>query len=250
MGAAFVVRKLCGAFGVVAATLLLVACGSDRPVGQAPNLSVVDLSTLPVPSAKDDMANTGQADTVQPLDQLAISTFGVPDLTRQVKVGPRGSFAFPLIGKVQATDRTPAEIARDIQDRLKNGFVNHPDVTVEIDKRADQYITVGGEVRSPGQYPIHGTLTLMQAVAIGGGRTDYSKLSQVLIFRTVAGRHYIGVYDLKAIQKGNYADPKVYPNDTIMVGDSPGRRLIASVLTYVQLIANPLILADRVARGY
>ncbi len=63
-------------------------------------------------------------------------------------------------------------------------------------------------------------MTLLRAMAVAGGTTEFSKLDDVVIFRTVQGERLAALYDLNAIRHGKYADPDVYANDVVMVGDS------------------------------
>ena len=230
-----------------AATALLSACGSRPPVGTDPAVAVADLASLPTPTAQDYTAGA-QGEVARPMDVLSIAVFGVPELTRQVRVGAGGFFDYPLIGAVQANGRSLAEIGYELETRLSGSYVRQPDVTIEFSEREGQVFTVGGQVDNPGQYQILAPTTLMQAVAIGGGTTEFAKLKEVLIFREIDGQRYIGVYDIGAIQLGNYPDPQIYAHDTIMVGDSPNRRLLADVLQYSSLVTNPLILLERVVR--
>ena len=107
---------------------------------------------------------------------------------------------------------------------------------------------MGGEVNSPGRYPILKPMTLMEAVATSGGTTDTASTGEVLIFRTVSGQRYIGAYDLSAIQRGNYQDPFVFPGDIVQVGESPSLRRIRTIATITPLVTAPLILLERVFR--
>lgn len=230
-----------------AATALLSACDKPGPVGTEPSIAVADLASLPTPSVQDYAAGA-QGEVARPLDVLSIAVFGVPELTREVRVGAGGFFEYPLIGAVQANGRSLAEIGYELETRLSGAYVRDPDIIIEFGERAGQLFTVGGQVGEPGQYRIIQATSLMEAVAIGGGSTEYSQLDDVLVFREIDGQRYIGVYDMSAIQRGNYPDPQIYAHDVIMVGDSPNRRLLAEVLSYTSLITNPLILLERVAR--
>lgn len=82
-----------------------------------------------------------------------------------------------------------------------------------------------------------GRMTLMRAVATAKGTTEFSKKSEVVIFRTVNGTDYAAVYDMRGIQRGNYPDPDIYANDVVMVGDSSARRIFRDFLTASPLIA-------------
>lgn len=232
---------------VFAASAMTAACGSTGPIGQDPSVAVADLTSLPAPTAMD-YSRTTQQEVARPQDVLAVAVFGVPELTREVRVGQGGFFDYPLIGAVQANGRSLAEISYEVETRLTGSYVRQPDVTIEFLGRDGQVFTLGGEVGAPGQYPVLRPTTLMEAIAQGGGTTEYSQLDDVLIFRDIDGQRFIGVYNMGAIQRGNYPDPEIYAHDIIMVGDSPNRRLLADVLRYTQLITSPLILLDRVVR--
>ena len=67
----------------------------------------------------------------------------------------------------------------------------------------------------------------------------------VLVLRTVAGQRYIGMYNIEAIQRGNYPDPELYPNDIVMVGDSPSRRRVANILQFSPIFAPLILLLSR-----
>jgi len=67
----------------------------------------------------------------------------------------------------------------------------------------------------------------------------------VVVFRTVDNQRYAALYDLKAIRRGVYADPDIYPNDIVMVGVDRGRRLFRDLLAIIPLITTPLVVAIR-----
>ena len=235
-------------FAVLAGLPLLAACASTpEEIGAAPGVQVADVSVLPAPQTVDFMPDP-TVYLVRPLDLVQIDVFGVPELTRQVQVGASGSFDFPLIGTVQAMGRTPEELSIEIESRLRDSYVLDPDVSTPITERSQQSFTIGGEITNPGRYPVTEPITLMQAVAIGGGLDEYAKRDEVLVFRTVGGQRYIGIYNIQGIQRGNYADPTVYPSDIVMVGDSPGRRRLDQILQITSSVLSPLVLLERVVR--
>jgi len=53
---------------------------------------------------------------------------------------------------------------------------------------------------------------------------------------------------MEAIQRGNYADPRIYPEDIVMVGDSPSRRRLLSLVSLAPLVTTPLFLLERLLR--
>lgn len=224
------------------AALTLSACGSNkpRPIGQAPGMQVAQLSELPRPSTTDRLTEN-EPYVLGAFDRLEIEVYGVPDLKRNVTVDSNGTFAFPLAGQIQASGQTPTQISAAVAARLTS-YVKNPQVTVNVIERVSQSLTVDGQVAKPGQYQVIGRQTLMRAVATAGGTTEFAKLDDVIIFRTVQGQRYVGIYNLAAIRRGNYADPEIFANDIIIVGDSAARRRFRDVLTTLPVITAPLIL--------
>ncbi len=107
---------------------------------------------------------------------------------------------------------------------------------------------MGGQVDKPGDYPIDENMTLLRAVNTAGGLGEYAKLEETLVFREVGGQRYIGVYNLEAIQQGNYPDPQLYANDVVMVGDSASKRRLETILQFVPVLSTAVILIDRIGR--
>lgn len=206
-----------------------------------PGIEIAELSALPAPE-------TDETAIVRPQDSLRIDVLGFPELSRELQVTANGTFPFPLIGTVDASGKEPMAIAQDIADRLRGPYVVDPVVTVDVLEQPGRLMTLGGEVARPGRYPVFGRMSLLEAVATGGGTTDTAKLKEVIIFRQVGGQRYIGVYDLGAIQRGNYGDPTVYPGDIIQIGESPALRRLQAITSLAPLITSPIILLDRVLR--
>ncbi|MDE1468295.1 polysaccharide biosynthesis/export family protein [Aurantiacibacter sp. D1-12] len=225
----------------------MTACASQPPLGGAPDVSVSQAELLPIPGLTD-MAVPAETGLIRPMDVIQIDVFGIADLSREVQVGANGNIDFPLVGSVAAVGLTTEDLSGVLEDRLRNAYVRDPDVTSRITERTDQLMTITGEVARPGRFAIAAPITLMEAVAMGGGLDEYADSQEVLIFRTVGDERYIGVYNLEGIQRGNYADPTVYPTDIVMVGDSPGRRRLQEVLGVVSAITSPLILIERALR--
>lgn len=234
-------------FRIITAAALAIslsACASTPPVGGAPGVSVAETASLPTPTFGDYGPELDEG-IIRPLDTLSIELFGIEELSRAVRVGANGTIDYPLIGSVQASGLTTDELSFQLENRFRETYVRNPDVTTQIAERNEQFFTIGGEVARAGRWPIASSITLMEAVAIGGGMEEYANRSEVLVFRTVGDDRYIGVYNLQGIQRGNYADPTIYPGDIVMVGDSPGRRRLDQILELVPTITQPLILLER-----
>lgn len=224
---------------LLSASMLLAGCAHTPQLGGAEGLQVVQVGSLP-PS---DRATSLRPYYVGPFDKLTIDVFGIEELSgKEVQVDASGHMSFPLIGVLEVAGHTPNEIADLIKDRLANRFIRDPQVTVNLKETVSQVITIGGEVKEPGLYPVVGSMTLLRAVATAKGTTEFSKLNDVVIFRTSGGKRYAALYDLRAIRNGAYDDPEVFANDVVMVGDSQGRRLFRDFIAVAPLFVTPIIL--------
>lgn len=237
-------RILSGA--LLAAACLLSGCaGNSKPIGGAKDLTLVPSDALPPPSLKD-LAASDRPYRVGPFDKLTVDVFGSEELSgKEIQVDASGRMSFPLIGTVAVAGKTPGEIEDIMEGLFRGRFIKNPQITVNLKEIVSQTVTIGGEVKEPGVYPVIGRMTLMRAVATAKGTTEFSKKSEVVIFRTVNGSEYAALYDMRAIQRGNYSDPEVYANDIVMVGDSSARRVFRDFLTASPLIAPLFYLINR-----
>jgi polysaccharide export outer membrane protein len=197
---------------------------------------------LAIPDGHD--AASMRAYTIGPLDRLIIGVFGAAELGGKVQVDAGGKVLLPLVGAVDAVGKTPNELSTMIADRLRGRYVRDPDVSVILDEY-NQVITVEGGVQKPGSYPALGNMTLMRAIASGGGLSDSGDTKYVVVFRRAQGRQIAGLYDLRAIHQGMYPDPDIYPNDVVLVGDSAGQRYFQMAVQAGSLLTAPLIAAFR-----
>lgn len=210
-----------------------------------PGLEVVQASELPPPDPQD-LTGRERLYLVGPFDRLTIDVFGVAELSqREVQVDGAGNISFPLAGTVAVAGKAPDEVATLIAERLAREYLRDPQVTVNLKSTGNQILTVEGEVKKPGLYPVMGRMTLLRAMALAGGPSDLARLKDVVIFRDVKGERYAALYDLNAIRRGLYGDPEVFANDTVVVGDSKARRLFKDILTLTPLLTAPLIVLTR-----
>lgn len=232
-------RKACLA---AVSALALAGCAARTPPPQSSaSLTVVsDSSDLPAPSRKD-LTASDRPSLVGPLDTIEVDVFNVPALSREMQVDASGRISMPLIGTIDARGKTAAELAADIAAALRRGYVRDPDVTINIKSSVSQVVTVDGQVTEPGLYPVTNQMTLMRVIASAKGLTEFAREDDVVILRTVDGRRMAGLYNLGAIQRGAYADPAIYANDVVIVGDSPQRRMFKNIVSLAPLLAAPLI---------
>lgn len=229
---------------------LAAACSGPGPLGPVQTASgpssqvrVIDASALPPPTGAD-LVSRSRPYLIGPFDTLMIDVFGIEELSRrEVRADAAGRISFPLAGTIDAAGKTPAEVESEIATRLRQRGVRDPQVTVNLREAVSQVVTVDGQVRQPGLFPVIGRMTLMQAVARASGLAEYARLDDVVVFRTVNSQRFAALYNLGAIRRGTYDDPEVFANDVIIVGDNPARRIFRDVLQIVPLLTSPLVVA-------
>ena len=83
----------------------------------------------------------------------------------------------------------------------------------------------------------------MRAVANAKGASEFARLDDVVVFRSVEGKPMAALYNLGAIRRGLYPNPKIYANDIIIVGNSSARRMFQQFLQIAPLLTTPVVLA-------
>lgn len=216
---------------------LVSGCSSDKLVGRS-GLQVVSSETLPPPTRQDVILQQ-RSYVIGPLDRVAINVYGLSDLTQTVQVDASGQISLPLVGTLEASGKSTAELAAVLTDRLRR-YVKDPQVTVNADT-VNQMITIDGAVEAPGLYPVTGRMTLVKAIASAKGVTQFANTNYVIVYRRVDNKDMAAVFDLRAVRQGIYPDPELFSNDVVMVGESGGRRLFSDLLSSGALLTAPLV---------
>jgi polysaccharide export outer membrane protein len=107
-------------------------------------------------------------------DVLEVVVWHEPELTRVVPVRPDGRISLPLAGEVEAAGKTPAELQAGLTKALAP-YIQDSAVAVLVREINGPRVFVMGEVTRPGGFPLRGPMTVMQAIALAGGRTEFAK---------------------------------------------------------------------------
>lgn len=141
-----------------------------------------------------------------PDDKVKIDVYGETELTGQYLVGSDGRISFPLIGMVQASGLTLAQLQERLTERLAARYLKHPQVSADIVEYRPFFIL--GEVNHAGQFPYRVGMTVTAAVATAGGFTYRANKHTVAIKHTgEAGEHKVKLTP----------DLLVGPGDTVRV---------------------------------
>lgn len=103
-------------------------------------------------------------------DLIDVQVFDTPELSGKLRVNGSGAITLPVGGGVVVRGRTADQARVAIEQRFREqNVLRNPHVEVYLIESASQNVTVGGEVRSPGVYPLHGRRTVLDFVSLAGG---------------------------------------------------------------------------------
>jgi polysaccharide export outer membrane protein len=132
----------------------------------------------PAPAVPPERYVIGAADT------LSITVVGEPDLSAKYRVDGDGSITMPYIGRQMAAGLTVAELQNKITTQLKDGYLQNPQVLIDVDVYKARSVLVVGEVRSPGKVQLTGlTMSLLEALALAGSPTSAAS-NEVIVVHT------------------------------------------------------------------
>ncbi len=158
---------------IIVLSLLAASCASGGGVSQEGAPPAVETAAV-------NDYQIGVDDIVQ------VSVWRNPELGITVPVRPDGKITVPLVGDVEAGGRTPAEVAKDIQDKL-TAYVRDPQVAVILtDLRSHEYLSrirVTGAVKQPISIPYRQGMTVLDAVLAAGGVTEFAAPDRSDLYR-------------------------------------------------------------------
>lgn len=151
-------------------------------------------------------------------DVLEIHVWGEEALTRAVSVRKDGKISLPLVDDVQAEGKTPLELKSTIS-KILSKYIESPVVTVIVQEVQVPQFFVIGEVQGIGVYDLTESLTVIQALALTGGFTEWADKDDILILRREGKEEKRIEVDYKKIISGKAPEQNILlqDNDTIVV---------------------------------
>jgi polysaccharide export outer membrane protein len=173
-----------------------------------------------LPPAPQKAASTGYRYQIGPGDQLEINVWRNPELSAKVPVRPDGKITTPLIEDLQAVGKHPADLAREIEQRLSK-YIRDPAVTVLVTGfvgNATEQVRVVGQASRPAALPYKQNMTLLDVMIAVGGITEFAAGNRAVLIRQTENNRQYSVR-LKDLLKGGdvSANVEVLPGDVIMI---------------------------------
>ena len=153
-----------------------------------------------------------------PGDKLRIEVYKDPQMSQSLQIRPDGKVTLPLVGDLEASGRTPVQL-RDTVTRALKEYMNNPVVTVIVVEATAATAFVVGGVTHPGAVPVLGHLTVLQALAMAGGLTDFADRKNIRVLRKGVGGMQSIPFNYKDAIKGSVPSVDLRAGDTIVVPD-------------------------------
>ncbi len=119
-------------------------------------------------------------------DQINVTIFGEPDLSKIARIDSQGRINLPLVGEVAVSGLKVFDAQTAIEKAYQDGrYLRAPRVTITVEEYAAREVSIQGQVRTPGRYslPIEASMTIVELVTRSGGFTDTAKGTAVRVTR-------------------------------------------------------------------
>jgi polysaccharide export outer membrane protein len=153
-----------------------------------------------------------------PDDVIEVFVYKEPDLSPTVVVRPDGKVSLPLIGELSVNGKTAVDLQKEIAQKLTH-YISEPVVNVIVKEVNSAKVSVLGEVKTPGMYKIKDRATVIDAIALAGGFTEYAKRDKVTLIRIdQSGQQHASQINVEDQLKGRKGDLYyILPYDKIYV---------------------------------
>lgn len=190
---------------IAAATVVLAACATSYP---------------PAPS---EAASSDYNYKIGPGDNLNIVVWRNPELSMSVPVRPDGKISSPLIDDLNAMNKDPSSLARDIEKELGK-FIRDPVVTVIVTNFIGPYseqIRVVGEAAKPQTLPYKQNMTVLDVMIVVGGITEFANGNSARILRASENNAQYTVRLRDLVKRGDLsANVDMKPGDILVIPQS------------------------------
>ncbi|HTL45318.1 MAG TPA: polysaccharide biosynthesis/export family protein [Vicinamibacterales bacterium] len=203
-------------FAALSSLILLSTASAQTPMSGSRTAAPQDHAptAATVPSLP---ANTSADYRLQPGDKIHIEVYHDQDLSPSLQIRPDGKITLPLLGDVPAAGRTSLELRDQIAKQL-NEYIASPVVTVMVLETVPQVVYVMGEVNKPGTLSlVGGRLSILQALAMAGGFTDFANKKDIRVLRHGKNGMQTLRFNYKEALDDSHEPLQLLPGDTVIV---------------------------------
>ncbi len=153
---------------------------------------------------------------VKPGDILMVQVWGEPKLSGEAVVRQDGFFSNPLVDDVPAEGFTLQEIGQELSNLLQE-YVPGASANVALSQSAPTVYYLSGQFLKPGEYRTDKNITLLQAIATGGGFAPFADESSIMLIRKYQGEERRYRFDYERLVNGREPNPDLKSGDVIAI---------------------------------
>ena len=149
-------------------------------------------------------------------DVLAVNVWGEPQLSQDALVREDGHFTMPLINDVEAAGQTVDALSKSVTEKLSK-YVPGASVAISLSQTAPVRYYLLGKFQKPGEFRSSGKITLLQAIASGGGFAPFADESSIVLIRNTPEGEVRYVLDYGRVKNGTQPNPELHDGDTVNI---------------------------------
>jgi polysaccharide export outer membrane protein len=155
---------------------------------------------------------------LQPGDVLTVNVWKETDLKDEVLIRPDGGLSFALAGELQVAGHTVAELTAMLEQRIRK-YIPDAVVTVSVKAATGNRIYVIGKVNRAGDFPLIGSIDVMQALSLAGGATPFADTNGIRVLRRDGGHQTSLTFRYGDVERGRKLEQNVLlqSGDTVVV---------------------------------
>jgi len=150
-------------------------------------------------------------------DVFEVRVFAEPELSGPYRVATDGTIDYPFVGRISVVGRRSGEIQELITERLKDGYLRNPQISVMVKEWNSRKVAVLGQVQKPGPVAYFPNMTIVDAIASAGGFTGIAAKNEVTLRREMRGSVESKRYPVADISEGRAPNVMLRPNDIVVV---------------------------------
>jgi polysaccharide export outer membrane protein len=208
---------------VICILVLGVVCRAQEPDGKVKGLVPAEGETghenIDAPMSAAKGVASDENFVIGSDDVLSVSVWKEAEISRTVTVRSDGKISLPLVGELQARNKTPKQLETEISSKL-SPYLSEPTVTVIVQEIRSHRVNILGQVAHPGSYVLNFSTTVLDAIALSGGFRDFARQKSIFILRRNpdGSQSRIG-FNYKEVIKGHHPEQNLIlqSGDTVVV---------------------------------
>ncbi len=174
-------------------------------------------------TGKGKLDNTNVAEFMPPDESLgiddvfAVRVYGEEELSGEFRISDDGTIDYPFAGRISVLGLRSGEVQTLIADKLKDGYLKNPQVSVMVKEWNSRKVAVLGQVQKPGSVVYFPRMTIVDAIAAAGGFTPIAAKNKVTLRRENKGAVKSKVFPVADISEGRQPNIPLLPGDVLVV---------------------------------